>query len=591
MIRFVGAAGLVVAAATAAVMLGSAEGQQYDLPREVSVYPAPGVISASPSTQLSFRGRRISRIGKVSVTGSRSGRHAGRLRAHSDGNGASWIPSRRFSGGETVTVRTGLPIRGARSGDFRFRVGRIRPHDTVQKRIHDKVPRGRLRSFRSRPDLEPPLVRVEGSAKQTEPGYVFLSPKSKQDLVQAGPMIVDNAGRLVYFRPLRGIRAGTDFRAQVYKGKPVLTYWEGTSRVGIGVGELVILDQAYREIKRIRAPNGFRPDLHEFVITEGDRALLLTFPIVRADLRRVGGPRNGLVVDSVIQEVDIETGLVVFEWHSLGNVALAETYSRPDPAAGVPFDYAHANSVTLDADGDLLLSARNTWAVYKIDRVSGRIVWRLGGKRSDYKLGRGARFAWQHDAQRRADGAITIFDNSASPPVRRHSRALALRLDDRAKRATVLSAYTHPRGLLAATQGNVQNLPGGGSFVGWGSQRWFNEFDERGRIVWNARVPLGFESYRGYRLPWVGRPATRPRAAAIRASREMDVYASWNGATEVRSWEVLTGPTPKALWPAASAARAGFETRIRVRRARYAAVRALDAAGTVLSTSPATRLR
>ena len=569
----------------------AALGQAYQLPGSVGAYPAPGVISASPSTQVSFRGRAPGQLGTITVTGSRSGRHSGRLRAHSDGNGASWVPSRRFNGGERVTVRTSLPIPGARNGDFSFRIARIPPRVTIPKLILENIDAGKQQRFVTRRDLAPPFVTVSPGQRPTQPGYVFLSPKDKKDLKQAGPMIVDNLGRVIWFRPLPGIRAATDFRAQTYQGRPVLTYWDGTSRQGIGVGDLVILDQRYKEIRRFKAPNGFRPDLHEFVITPDDTAILITYPAVRTDLRRVGGARNGLAVDSVIQEIDIATGLIVFEWHSLGKIALRETFSRPQPSPNVPFDYAHSNSVNLDTDGDFLMSARNTWGVYKIDRETGRIVWRLGGKRSSFRMGSGTAFAWQHDAQRRADGAITLFDNSAFPAVRKRSRVLALRVDETAKRASLISAWTHPRGLLAATQGNVQNLATG-AFVNWGSQRWFNDYDARGRVLWNARLTIGYESYRGYRLPWAGTPDTKPAVAARRSgSRAMDVYASWNGATQVARWEFLGGASRTSLSPVATVAKGGFETRAAVaRRTNWIAVRALDAAGQVLATSDAERI-
>ena len=394
-------------------------------------------------------------------------------------------------------------------------------------------------------------------------------------------MIVDNAGRPIYFRPLPGIQAATDFRTQLYKGRPVLTYWQGTSRQGIGTGELVMLDQSYRVIRRIRTPNGFRPDLHEFLLTPQGRAVFITYPIVRTDLRPVGGSRDGLAVDSVIQEVDIDTGLVTFEWHSLGKIALRETHSRPAPSARLPFDYAHANSVAVDANGDFLLSARNTWAIYKIDRETGGIAWHLGGRRSDFELGRGAHFAWQHDTRLHPDGTVTVFDNSAFPPVRKHSRAVTLRVDEASRTATLVDARLHPRGLLAATQGNVQRLASRGEMVNWGSQRYFTEFGPAGSVLWNARLALGCESYRAYRLPWVGLPHTRPRAAGVRRNDGgMDVYASWNGATEVATWEVLGGPAADRLAPLGTHGRTGFETRTPLSvRTTYVAVRAKDGGG------------
>jgi hypothetical protein len=575
------AAALVVAAPASAQAPGGA-----------SVYPQPGTLSASPTTQLSFRGVVPASLGTISVRGSRTGSHAGRIRAHSDGLGASWIPRSRFASGETVTVRTALNLRNAHAGDFRLRIMRVPGRVSIPNLVLENINAGATHHFRTRPDLDPPLVTISPNRQPTASGFVFLSAKQKKDQKQNGPMIVDNAGRLVWFRPLPGILAATDFRVQSYQGKPVLTFWQGTSRQGIGTGELVIVDQSYKVIRRIRVANGYRPDLHEFMITPRGTALFVTYPIVAADLSEFGGSRRGRLVDSVIQEVDLATGLVVFEWHSYGKISVRDSFTKPVPSPNVPWDYAHTNAVEEGPDGDLLMSARNTWTVYEIDRETGVVNWRLGGKKSDFKVGPGAHFAFQHDARWRSDGALTLFDNSAFPPVRKHSRALALKLDETAHTATLLSARLHPRGLLAATQGSVQELPGGDSFVGWGSQRYFTEFSPTGRVLWDARLSVGYESYRAYRMPWVGLPQTTPRAAGVRVrGGAMNVYASWNGATQVVTWQVLAGTAPDALQPVRQVAKTSFETRIAVgASARYVAVRALDGAGRVLGTSPARRV-
>jgi hypothetical protein len=587
----------VLAAALAVLALpvaASAQSGPYTtLPGGISAYPSPGTVSAGPRTQISLRGAPRSRLGTIRVTGSRSGRHSGRLRPHSDGQGASFVMGRRFRGGERVTVRTGLPLRGTRNGDYTFRIARIPKRVTIQNLILENIDAKLVRRFRSRRDLAPPFVNVEQRSPARAPGYLFLTPKSKKDQKQAGPMIADDAGQPVWFQPLPGIQAATDFRTQTYKGKPVLTFWRGTSRQGIGVGEMVVLDQSYRVIRRIRTANGFRPDLHEFKITPQGTAILITYPVVRTDLRKVKGARKGLAVDSVIQEVDLDTGLVVFEWHSLGRIPLTETFSIPRGGPRAPFDYAHANSVNLDTDGDFLLSARNTWTIYKIDRGTGKIVWRLGGKKSSYKLPAAARFAWQHDAHRRSDGAITLFDNEAFPPIRKFSRALALKLDDRAKTASIVGSLVHPRKLLTATQGNQQTLPNGGAMVGWGSQRNLTEYDAAGNVVFGASLSLGFESYRTYRQPWVGLPRSRPKvAAADEPGAGTDVYTSWNGATEVATWEFSTGSSAATLKPVATRPRTGFETRVTVPGTpRFVQSRARNAAGQVLSTSAPTRVR
>jgi hypothetical protein len=569
--------------ALCALVLGATAGSA----RAATVFPMPGSSSASPFSQISFRGIAPDRVGRVTVTGSRSGRHSGSVRAHSDGKGASWVPRRRFRGGERVSVRTTMSISGTRGGDFQFQVavwpGRVR----LQQGL-DTVEPGKRRRYETRPDLTPPQLTVTPGSTPAEPGYVFATPKAKNDTLQAGPMIADVNGRLIWFKPLRGTRAATDFRVQTYKGQPVLTWWEGTSRQGIGYGTLVIAGQDYNEIMRVPVPGGYRADLHEFLITPQNTALIIALPVVKADLRSERGSRNGQLVDSVIQEIDLETGLMLFEWHSRGQVPLGDSFIAPERSPRVPWDYVHANSVSVDTDGDLLVSARNTWAVYKLDRTTGRTDWVLGGRRSNFKLGSGARFAWQHDAQRRADGALTLFDNSASPAVAKRSRGIALKLDTGTRTAKLVHARTHPKGLLAATQGNYQTFPGGGGLVGWGSQRHMTEYDAAGKLIWDARLSIGYESYRAYRFGWVGQPKSVPKVEVRRTKRGMDVYASWNGATQVATWEVMAGNSGKTLTPVARAVRSGFETRLPVRnRSTLVAVRALNSAGEVLSTSQA----
>ncbi len=557
----------------------------------VSAFPSPGTLTASTGSQISLRGRPPGKLGRIEVIGSRSGRHTGRVRAHSDGLGASFVLDRPLRSDEGVLVQTHLPIIGGKKGDYRFRTARRPRRVVIPHTIFERIEPGKRQRLRSRTDLRPPVVTVNSVAAGVSPGQIILGAKPKLDGPQSGPMILDEQGRTRYYVPMGGRRQAMDVRVQRYRGRPVLTYWRGTSRQGIGAGELVILDDRYRPVRRVQLGNGLIADLHEFLITDRDTALVIGYPAVRVDLSGVGGHRRGTAIDSVIQEIDLATGLVIFEWHSIGKVALAESYSPAPVSARVPHDYFHANSVSLDLDGDVLVSARNTWGVYKISRRTGQILWRLGGKRSSFKMGRGTTFAWQHDARRRADGALTLFDNGAAPPVRKRSRALTLRLDERAKTARVERAFVHPRGLLAATQGNAQSLPSGGFMVGWGSQRFFTEYAADGRVVFDARLAVGFETYRAYRSLWVGRPPTRPRVAGVPRGNGIDVFASWNGATEVASWEVLAGSSPGTLRPVGAGPFRGLETQLFVpTRAAFVAARARDAAGAVLATSPARRV-
>jgi hypothetical protein len=380
-------------------------------------------------------------------------------------------------------------------------------------------------------------------------------------------------------------------QVQEYRGRPVLTWFEGEAFGGYGEGEFVIADESYREIGRVRAGNGYEADLHDVVLTPEGTALFMIYDLVIAEPDVTGEARARPVFDAVVQEVDVETGVVLFEWHALDDVPLSDAYQPPPEDPAEAYDYIHVNSVAEDADGDILVSARHTAAVYSLDRETGALEWTLGGRSSDFEMGPGSEFAWQHDARRQPDGVLSLFDNAASnvDDDAAESRLLLLDVDESARTATVLAAYG--RDVLSRSQGNAQRLPNGNYVVGWGDRPLYTEFTRDGRVVYEARLPAADDehvvnSYRAFRYPWSGDPVDRPVVVAHDLGGSAAVYASWNGATEVETWEVLGGAGDGTLAPLATAPRDGFETRVVVTPAPpVVQVRALDAAGEVLGTS------
>jgi hypothetical protein len=316
--------------------------------------------------------------------------------------------------------------------------------------------------------------------------------------------------------------------------------------------------------------------------------LITIYSKVQRDLSGVGGPVDGVVLDGIVQEIDIETGEVLFEWHSLDHIGLEESLYEPPPDLKAAFDYFHINSIDPIPGGCLLISARRTCAVYKVDRKTGEVVWRLGGEQSDFEMGYGTRTDWQHDARRHPDGTITIFDNGG---VQKdiQSRGIVVEVDEDDMIATLAGEYTHPDKILAATQGNLQVLPNGNVFVGWGSEPFYSEFGPDGKLLYDASFPTQVESYRAFRFPWKGLPEDRPAVVAEAGPEDrVTIYVSWNGATEVDTWQVLSGGDPDKLEPAGSAARKGFETAVTLYTSEpYVAVEAKDGSGRVLSTSEA----
>jgi hypothetical protein len=397
--------------------------------------------------------------------------------------------------------------------------------------------------------LSPPVVTILERRGHSAPGYLFLAPSSGPG--QHGPLILDDAGEVAWFRPTE--LPAMNFRAQTLHGRPVLTWWQALPGGGLGRGEHVVLDDTYREVARFPAGNGRRSDLHEFLITDRGTALVTSFEI------RKRGDR-GLTMGGIVQELEIPSARVLFEWRSLDHVAVEESYSP----VGYPWDYFHVNSIDVDADGHLLVSARNTWAVYKVHRHTGAVLWRLGGKRSDFELAHGARFAWQHDARRDQGGVLSLFDNGVT-----RSRGLVLALDANRRRASVVREYAHEPPLHARKLGSVQLLGNGDALIGWGTDPHFTEYAEGGAVKLDATLPHGGESYRALRFPWRGRPHEGPAAVV----RGRTVYASWNGATEVAAWRIEPN--------GATVRRTGFETALPLRAGH---VVALDARGRALGS-------
>lgn len=557
----------------------------------LTVSPGPDTRDSSHETQISMLGVPAADIVDVSVTGSRSGSHAGRLLAYSQGDGASFVPNSFFDQGEQVSVRATLLRAGARVPvAWSFTIAQ---RDSTSRSLETPPPPppppkyAELQHFLSRPDLLPPRVTVSRGPSRA-PGYIFLAPYAGPG--QYGPMILDATGRLVWFKPIpKGERAG-DVRVQQYEGRPALTWWqepyiEGERRDGA----VVIADSSYRTIKVVRAGNGYEPDLHAFQIAKRDTATFTVFDAVRCNLAHYHGPSNGAVADTVLQDIDLKTGLVRYEWHALDHVSMSDSYvpMETNGTPRSPWDWFHIN-VAAEAAGRLLVDSRNTWAAYFIDPRTGRVVWRLGGKKSSFKMGPGTRPAWQHDLRIDSSGTVSFFDNGATPAVHKQSRVIALRLDTKRMTASLVSSFVHPdKPLVVPSQGDFQSLPGNNWFVGWGQEPYFSEFGAKGEVFFDAHLPATYQSYTTFKYPWAGTPPTAPSIALSRGSHgQVLLHVSWNGSTTTVGWRVMGGSGPTALAGLRTVRRSGFETTIAVSGASHVLMaQALDEQGQVLGST------
>ncbi len=486
------------------------------------------------------------------------------------------------------------------------------------EKISTKNSSSQVWNFVSAPDLHPMKVTVDINKAGSESGLIFVAPYTAFDATmigQTGALIMDQAGNPVWFRPLDSrFTQNTDFRLQSYKGKPVLTMWQGTisgtqsANLNLPAGDpepgafFQIINQNYKVIKKLTAKNGFTADVHEFTITKRNTALFTAVKQMPADLTRYGGPTDGYIDNYSIQEVDPATGKLLFFWNVLAHVDPVDSMLPASSATSSNniWDCFHINSVEELPNNTLLISMRNMWAIYLVEKKRGKILWQLGGKKSDFTFGSNATFSWQHDARFRDRTSISMFDDACcatpSSPPEGPARGLILQLDFQTMTAIVDRTYYHDPTLYVPSQGNVQKLSNGNQFVGWGQEPYLSEFRNAGNTEKNPSLNLLYDmkfpnqniSYRAFKSKWVGLPHYPP-SIVVNLSREDKaiVYASWNGSTETVAWQVLVGPKPNKLAIVITCTpRTGFETDVEVHSVGpYFQVKALNSSDQVIGTS------
>ncbi|MEA2424331.1 MAG: hypothetical protein QOH13_741 [Thermoleophilaceae bacterium] len=460
-------------------------------------------------------------------------------------------------------------------------------------------------TFQSAPKLAPPLLTVNRSSRGQAPGFIFAAIFQNKFLQppltgQGGPMILDNQGRYVWLQPANATTAPDTLNLQVqtYQGKQVLTYWNGTVKnTGEMVGTWHVLNDRYKEIAHFTSENGWDPSGHELYITKSGTALTTGYKYIpNRDLTSMGGGESQTLLDSGVIEYDLKTGHIVHEWSADQHIPFQESYQQTSPQNPNAYDPWHINSIDVDSDGNWLVSMRNMWTIYKVNSKTGEVMWKLGGKASSFAVPDNVAFAFQHDARWRPNGQLSMFDNDccalipqpsgppkAAPPVHGQTRGLVIKLDEAAKTVSLVSERKL-YDLTSGTQGNMQILPNGNTFMGWGQQPFYSEFSKTGKLLLSVRLPDPDESYRAYRYAWKGNPPGRPSVKATPTGSKTRVFVSWNGATQVAAYRVMAGPSSRKLAVVAkSAKRQGFETTITVKSAGpIVKVLALDAKGKVL---------
>ncbi len=314
-----------------------------------------------------------------------------------------------------------------------------------------------------------PRIQVD-TVNSPAPGYFLLSTTEVGAGLGEYVFVVDNAGQIVRHKETHGHTY--DFKQQP---NGLLSYAEGFSQWGYAGGSRTvhrIVDSTLTDVDSVRAGNGYDADSHDFRMLANGHILLHAYDIQYVDMSTLvaNGNPNAIVVGSILQELDLNRQ-VVFQWRSWDYIPIADTYM---PVTASAFDYIHVNAYDMDGDGNILACFRNTCDIVKINRMTGDILWRMGGKKNDFTfIGENAAnaptyFTYQHCLERLPNGNFLLFDNGNLHP-EKVSRAVEYAVDQVSKTATMVWEYRHTPDIFAPTRGSVQRLPNGNTLIGWGS--------------------------------------------------------------------------------------------------------------------------
>ncbi|MEP7357535.1 MAG: aryl-sulfate sulfotransferase [Anaerolineales bacterium] len=576
--------------------------------------PPDGAEFVSPGTAIALRlDGRISPLtlspDVFVVVGSASGRHAGQVRLSDDGETIIFKPGEPFTPGERVTISVargldtlaGNPFPGLEvaftisDGGGDLRLARLAAEngdrlagdvDLVQPPV--AAPAGfnpHPQGYATFPD-DFPAYTVTVPASGTAPGLLFMAiiPWINQRPAHY-LFIADDTGEPVYYQST-GASSSFDFKLQP-NGR--LSYYSSSN------SKFHVLDNTYTEVEAIGAGNGYTADLHELQLLPNGHALLMIYDSHVQDMSAItpGGYTTATVIGLVVQELDLNRD-VVFEWTSWDHYLITDTTVALDAPV---IDLVHGNAIQQDTDGNLLISARHMDEITKIDRNTGDIIWRWGGKHNQFTFinDPDGPFYHQHDIRRLANGHVTLFDNhNSSPGV--FSRAAEYLLDEEAitKTATLVWQYRNTPNDYASAMGNVQRLPDGHTLIGWGAGiPNVTEVLTDGAKLFEMKFVSTHRSYRAFRSPWSAVPAWAPALVVITDTVTPTLHYSWNGATDVAAYRILGGRGAGTFVLVGTHPRTGFEdqTELTGPYAAYCAFRIqpVNAAGQALTLSNVAR--
>ncbi len=531
------------------------------------LYPPENARFVSSETTLIIRyGPKISpgtlAAFNVSLQGAKTGAHAGKIVLADDQKTLIFKPDQPFAPGEQVQVKIGSLNPGAGSAfgpmAYTFTVAeKEKPGTVASTTIPTAQPEAAFPELLTVPQDIPHFTVSKTSPDQGE-GDIFIAPFYwNASTLGSYLLILDNQGQLVYYQSMADNFAAFDFKALP---GGYLTYFNQKDSTHY------LLDSHYQVVGSYQAGLGYTSDLHDFLRMTDGYTLLLAYDTITMDMSKVvpGGNPNADVTGLILQEMD-PSGNVILNWRSWDYFSFADTTVSLTDAQ---IDWVHGNGLALANDGNILLSSRNLSEITKINRQTGAVMWRLGGKANQFKFVNDGGFSYQHDISELSNGDIMVFDNHGTDQSPTPSRAVEYKLDEVKMTATRVWEYTHQPPIFTDYMGLAERMTDGNTFIAWGDDVVTNgyaagsvtEVNPQNQIVFEMTFDRPFVSYRAMRAPWHGSPLTPPALAYRQEGNNLLLGYSWNGATDVASWTVYGGSSPSALKQVDEKQKSGFET-------------------------------
>lgn len=491
--------------------------------------PLPGAEYTSPQTRFVLV--RFQNIPPTAVTnlssfiqvkGAQSGNHGGQTRITGDGRTVSFQMSSDFTPNELVTVSLAPGVPSASGGpiapyQYQFVVsGYLASQNTGAVVVSPpKAPFLEDATPPTPKDLTAASIGVagimpNGVSVPSDFPWIAITTNNNPD---PDPIFIDNRGgggkpyNVIFDNngsPIWYMRMPDERRDMKVQHNGVLTMLARD-----GGNHFNGFNTHYQQIKSYWAANGYGVDEHELQVLADGNYLLVALRTETLDMSRfvVGGNTAASVTEQVIQEFT-PAGELIFQWRAWDHLDVRDEQQFINILSS-SFDFPHMNAIDIDTDGHILLSARNTSEITKINRDTGEIIWRLGGAHNQFNFVNdplnGPRN--QHAIRMVATNDYTLFDNGNlhSPSV---SRAVEYVLDTTNMTATVAWQYPNPAtpSLYSYYMGNAQRLPNGNTLIDWaiGNLPKLTEVRPDGTKAFEMNWVAQWEAYRTWRCPWQG---------------------------------------------------------------------------------------